>query len=468
MVDVESNRESLVEEDDPLVEEDDLIVQLWSLKHVSHIRSYIEAFDELNSRAGIEEDQALSVFLSRLVDEIRVPVCMFEPKTLAEAYALSKLQELTITGVFWCDRKERHEDEVDYSTKDSIRNPTLKTEWKLDSEMEDETYADEEIDPDAEIDVFEEEEADWDYYIEKEIDVTTTEIASDTAIQTEMDQSAAYVEAATEVLMECSLDSAHWDSKSLQNTQIQIYRDQSFPDPQIEDIEVKAAMEGEVADMKKVDKDSWLAGLMQSEGKKKEMGEALRRFGNRSSDCTMIVRVWQASVWNGEVKMKHMVVSVDSCIVFKGGGMTRVAYRQVQRGEVIGGNLGKQIDLDMESASIRQLKIFQYRDENLNKTIEHFYVHFGQRLGRFFTNGVYGQFESPQLRDMLNCFGVGRLLTVTGGLITYEGAGAFSFVNDWKEQGLSLEFISSDYDIVLMDLIVTALGLVYDDSNNKP
>lgn len=40
----------------------------------------------------------------------------------------------------------------------------------------------------------------------------------------------------------------------------------------------------------------------------------------------------------------------------------------------------------MESAAIRQLKIFQYRDENLNKTIEHFYVHFGQRLCRFFTN----------------------------------------------------------------------------------
>ena len=63
MVDVESNRESLVEEDDP-------IVQLRSLKQVSHIRSYIEAFDELNSRAGIEEDQALSIFLSGLVDEI--------------------------------------------------------------------------------------------------------------------------------------------------------------------------------------------------------------------------------------------------------------------------------------------------------------------------------------------------------------------------------------------------------------
>ena len=103
---------------------------------------------------------------------------MFEPETLADAYALSKLQELTITGVFWCDRKERHEDKVDYSKKDSIRNPALKTEWKLDSEMEDETYADEKIDPDAEIDVFEEEEADWDDYIEKETDVTTAEIAS--------------------------------------------------------------------------------------------------------------------------------------------------------------------------------------------------------------------------------------------------------------------------------------------------
>ncbi|KAG6385456.1 hypothetical protein SASPL_154291 [Salvia splendens] len=138
-----------------------------------------------------------------------------------------------------------------------------------------------------------------------ETDVTTAEIASDTAIQTEMDQSATYVEATTE-----------------------IYRDQSFPDPHIEEIEVKAAMEGEVADMKKVDKDSGLAGL-----------------------------------------------------------------------------IGK--------------------------------------------------------------FNMVKLLTVMGGLITDEGAGAFSFVNEWKEHGLSLEFISSYYDIMLMDLIFTALGLVYDDSNNK-
>ncbi|KAG6434184.1 hypothetical protein SASPL_105806 [Salvia splendens] len=194
----------------------------------------------------------------------------------------------------------------------------------------------------------------------------------------------------------------------------------------------------QLRNMKKVDKDSELDGLMQSEGEKKKMGEALRHFGNRSSECTMILRVWQASVLDGEVKMKHMVV-FDSSGAFKGGGMTRVVYRQVQHGEVIGRNLGKQIDLDVESAAIRQLKIFQYRDENLNKIIEHFYVHFGQRLGRFFRNGVYGQFGSPQVRDMLNCFGVGRLLTVTGGLITDEGAGAFSFVNDWKEQGLFLD-----------------------------
>ncbi|XP_042028720.1 uncharacterized protein LOC121775751 isoform X1 [Salvia splendens] len=113
MVDVESSHESLVEEDDP-------IVQLRSLKQVSHVRSYIEAFATLNSKAGIQEDQALSLFVSGLVDEIRVPVCLFKPKTLDEAYALSKLQELTLTGVFWCDREEsnlRRNEKLDVNSK---------------------------------------------------------------------------------------------------------------------------------------------------------------------------------------------------------------------------------------------------------------------------------------------------------------------------------------------------------------
>lgn len=99
MVDVESNNESFVEKDDS-------IVQLRSLKQVSYVRSYIEAFTILNSKASIQEDQALSLLLSGLVDEISVPVCLFKPKTLDQSYALSKLQELTLTGVIWCDREE--------------------------------------------------------------------------------------------------------------------------------------------------------------------------------------------------------------------------------------------------------------------------------------------------------------------------------------------------------------------------
>ncbi|KAF2321856.1 hypothetical protein GH714_003181 [Hevea brasiliensis] len=40
---------------------------------------------------GVREDKTLSFFLSGLIDELQMPVRMFKPQTLAEAYALAKL-----------------------------------------------------------------------------------------------------------------------------------------------------------------------------------------------------------------------------------------------------------------------------------------------------------------------------------------------------------------------------------------
>ncbi|KAI3445053.1 hypothetical protein Pfo_001718 [Paulownia fortunei] len=49
------------------------------------------------------------------------------------------------------------------------------------------------------------------------------------------------------------------------------------------------------------------------------------------------------------------------------------------RGEVIGGDLGKHFDLDLESVVVKQQRIFQYSGWNLNRTVVNPYVHFGQR-----------------------------------------------------------------------------------------
>ncbi|KAL8500846.1 hypothetical protein ACS0TY_020435 [Phlomoides rotata] len=49
------------------------------------------------------------------------------------------------------------------------------------------------------------------------------------------------------------------------------------------------------------------------------------------------------------------------------------------RGEVIGGDLGKHFDLDLDSVQVKEQRIFQYGSGNSNRTVVNPYVHFGQR-----------------------------------------------------------------------------------------
>lgn len=49
------------------------------------------------------------------------------------------------------------------------------------------------------------------------------------------------------------------------------------------------------------------------------------------------------------------------------------------RGEVIGGELGKHFDLDLESVILKQQRIFQYTSGNSKRTVVNPYIHFGQR-----------------------------------------------------------------------------------------
>ncbi|XP_042054452.1 uncharacterized protein LOC121799175 [Salvia splendens] len=78
---------------------EDPLADLRNLKQKGTLQLYMDQFDEIYPRTGIREDQALSFFLSGLVDELQMPVRMFRPKCLAEAYSLAKLQELTVRAL---------------------------------------------------------------------------------------------------------------------------------------------------------------------------------------------------------------------------------------------------------------------------------------------------------------------------------------------------------------------------------
>lgn len=70
---------------------DDLLTNLKNLKKVDALQHYLDRFNELYPRTGIREDQALSFFLTRLVDELQMLVCMFKSRTVSKAYSLAKL-----------------------------------------------------------------------------------------------------------------------------------------------------------------------------------------------------------------------------------------------------------------------------------------------------------------------------------------------------------------------------------------
>ncbi|KAF2292068.1 hypothetical protein GH714_006985 [Hevea brasiliensis] len=68
----------------------DPLVDLKNLKQSGLLQEYLDAFDLLYSKAGIKEDQALSFFLSRPVDELQIPARMFKPQSLFEAFSLTR------------------------------------------------------------------------------------------------------------------------------------------------------------------------------------------------------------------------------------------------------------------------------------------------------------------------------------------------------------------------------------------
>jgi hypothetical protein len=70
--------------------------ELKKLKQVGVFEDYKTQFDFLASKVIVLPDShKLSLFLGGLKDEIRIPIRMFHPKTLIDAFALVKMQEET-------------------------------------------------------------------------------------------------------------------------------------------------------------------------------------------------------------------------------------------------------------------------------------------------------------------------------------------------------------------------------------
>jgi hypothetical protein len=73
---------------------DDPMETLMRLRQYSTMEDYKGKFESISNRLkGISDFNRLSCFLSGLKDEIRIPVKMFNPSTLLEAFSLAKMQE---------------------------------------------------------------------------------------------------------------------------------------------------------------------------------------------------------------------------------------------------------------------------------------------------------------------------------------------------------------------------------------
>jgi hypothetical protein len=73
---------------------DDPMETLVKLKQTGSVEEYKSQFEYLANRvSGLLDHLKISCFLGGLSDDIRLPVRMFNPKTMTDAYSLAKIQE---------------------------------------------------------------------------------------------------------------------------------------------------------------------------------------------------------------------------------------------------------------------------------------------------------------------------------------------------------------------------------------
>lgn len=112
---------------------DDPMETLVKLKQTGSIEEYKSQFELLANRVvGLLDNLKLSCFLGGLSDEIRLPVRMFNPRTLTDAYSLAKIQEELIlntkktTRTSWSSTQLRSSNMVSssYNPRMSLQGPS--------------------------------------------------------------------------------------------------------------------------------------------------------------------------------------------------------------------------------------------------------------------------------------------------------------------------------------------------------
>ncbi|GJS36257.1 protein ABC transporter 1, mitochondrial [Tanacetum coccineum] len=78
---------------------DDPVSEIRKIKYQSNAKDYHDAFDTLLSWVDVSEEHAVSFYLGGLPTEIEIGVRMFIPRTLADAYQLTNLQEATLEAI---------------------------------------------------------------------------------------------------------------------------------------------------------------------------------------------------------------------------------------------------------------------------------------------------------------------------------------------------------------------------------
>ncbi|GJV88324.1 gypsy/ty3 retroelement polyprotein [Tanacetum coccineum] len=75
---------------------DDPMADIKNLRHTGTIKEYQNAFYKLISRIDLPEDQQINFYIAGLQSDVELVVRMYRPKSLAEVYHLSKIQEAAI------------------------------------------------------------------------------------------------------------------------------------------------------------------------------------------------------------------------------------------------------------------------------------------------------------------------------------------------------------------------------------
>ena len=78
---------------------EDPMSDLKNLVQQGNVQDYVNEFDHLLNRVALSRELALSCTLGGLKDKIQLPMRMFGPKTLQNAYLLAKLQEATVNAL---------------------------------------------------------------------------------------------------------------------------------------------------------------------------------------------------------------------------------------------------------------------------------------------------------------------------------------------------------------------------------